>query len=444
MLNLVYLLAYYSTSHLDSSIHSEWNAHYLIICNLVWVINSFLFGLYTEYGARSLERIYRATWKTIALHCVLFTFYLFFSNDGEFSRVFLLIFYGFLLTASVFNRFVGTLFQYILVKNFKVAKCVAIMGNNYTAARLKQYLKLQRNIRFYGFIGAHDGTFLTPQGKLPQDTIQQIKLAVGLGVTDLYVCISPDQMRNINPLVQEADKQLLRLKFIPDMQGILTASYSMSYLGGEFPIITIRNEPLEFMPNRFKKRAFDIIFSLAVLIFVLSWLYPIIAILIKLESRGPILFKQRRSGRNDVPFICYKFRSMKINENSHLTQATRSDQRITRIGRFLRKTSLDEMPQFFNVIQGHMSVVGPRPHMLKHTEEYRAIIDKFMVRHFSKPGITGWAQVNGFRGETKETQDMEFRIEHDIHYVENWSLMWDVKIIFLTIINVARGEDNAF
>ena len=135
---------------------------------------------------------------------------------------------------------------------------------------------------------------------------------------------------------------------------------------------------------------------------------------------------------------------MKMNDDSHLIQATRDDDRVTNIGKFMRRTSLDELPQFINVLQGCMSVVGPRPHMLKHTEQYRALIDKFMVRHFSKPGITGWAQVNGLRGETKETHDMENRVEHDIYYVENWSLMWDVKIIFLTIIHMFRGDDNAF
>lgn len=444
MLNATYFLAFYVNVKVDLGLASEWQTHYLVICNLLWLINSLVFGLYSEYGAKSIERIYRATWKVFLLHAVFFTFYIFFSRDSEFSRSFIIIFYGLLFFASIINRFLGTLFQYILLKRFKVAKPVAIMGNNYTAARLKQYLKKQRNIHFYGFIGSNDGAFLNGSGILPEELKEQITKAVKHGVKDLYVCISPEKMIDLSALIYEADKQLLRVKFIPDMHGVLAASYVMSYMGGEFPVITVRNEPLEHMSNRFKKRAFDIIFSSMVILFLLSWLYPVIAILIKLESKGPILFKQQRSGRNDAPFLCYKFRSMKLNGVSHLRQATKHDDRITKIGKFLRKTSLDELPQFVNVIQGHMSVVGPRPHMIKHTEQYRALIDKFMVRHFSKPGITGWAQVNGLRGETRETIDMEQRVEHDIHYVENWSLMWDIRIIFLTIINVMRGEDNAF
>jgi putative colanic acid biosynthesis UDP-glucose lipid carrier transferase len=444
MLNLVYGIAYYIANRMGSSGVSELQVHYIIVCNLLWLLNAFIFGLYSEYGARRIERIYRGTWRTVALHGILFTFYLFFVKDTDFSRTFLIIFYSILVFSCIVNRFLGTLFQYILVKKFKATRGIAIMGNNYTAARLKAYLKKQNNVDFYGFIGNQDSVYPDDSGQLPPATIQELNAAVTSGVKDLYVCIPPDRMADTLALVREADKQLLRLKFVPDLGGVMAAQYSISYLGNEFPVITLRNEPLEDLSSRFKKRSFDIVFSLLVLVFILSWLYPLIAILIKLQSPGPVLFKQQRSGRNDKPFWCYKFRSMKVNNVSNLKQATKDDDRITNIGKFLRKSSLDEMPQFFNVFMGDMSVVGPRPHMLKHTEEYRKLIDKFMVRHFSKPGITGWAQVNGLRGETKETEDMERRVEHDIYYVENWSLMWDVRIIFLTIINVARGEANAF
>ena len=444
MLNAVYFLAFYVTSQLGIFAHAEWHTHYVIICNLLWLLNSFIFGLYTESSTKQIENIYRATWKIVLLHGALFTCYLFFFKDSDFSRALLIVFYVLLSVACVLNRFIGTVFQYILVKKFKATKSVAIMGSNYTAARLKQYLKTQRNINFYGFIGSNDGMFPDESGNLTQGIIDEISEAVNAGVKDLYVCIAPSRMEEVTELVKEADRQLIRLKFIPDMGRTIAASFTISYLGGEFPMMTLRNEPLENLENRFKKRLFDICFSFLVIIFILSWLYPIIALLIKLESRGPVLFRQLRSGRNDNPFWCYKFRSMKVNRDSNSKQATKNDDRITKMGKFLRRTSLDELPQFFNVFEGNMSVVGPRPHMLKHTEEYRALIDKFMVRHFAKPGITGWAQVNGLRGETKETEDMERRVEHDIFYVENWSLMWDVRIIFLTIINVFRGEDNAF
>ena len=181
-----------------------------------------------------------------------------------------------------------------------------------------------------------------------------------------------------------------------------------------------------------------------VLLFILSWLVPLLGIIIKLESKGPVFFKQKRSGRNNNIFWCFKFRSMTVNQHSDVMQATKSDSRITKTGAFLRKTSLDELPQFLNVLRGDMSIIGPRPHMVAHTEKYSKEISQFMVRHFVKPGISGWAQVNGYRGETEEPGLMEKRVQHDIWYLENWSLMLDIRICFLTIINIFRGEERAY
>ena len=192
------------------------------------------------------------------------------------------------------------------------------------------------------------------------------------------------------------------------------------------------------------KRVFDIIFSSSVIIFILSWLTPLVAILIKLESKGPVFFKQARNGFNYKEFYCYKFRSMTTNSEANFYQATRGDQRITNIGKFIRKTSIDELPQFFNVLFGDMSVVGPRPHMVSHTDMYAKRIDKFMVRHFVKPGITGLAQISGYRGEVETDKDIIGRVKFDIFYIENWSLLLDLKIIFKTAINAVKGEEKAY
>jgi putative colanic acid biosynthesis UDP-glucose lipid carrier transferase len=245
-------------------------------------------------------------------------------------------------------------------------------------------------------------------------------------------------------LLREAERQCVRLKFIPLFADVATHVHMRVDYMAEFPVISIRKEPLEDTGNRLRKRIFDIAFSLFVIIFIMSWFYPLIALLIKWQDRGPVLFKQLRSGRDNMPFVCYKFRSMRINTQSDTLQATEKDERITRLGKFLRKSSLDELPQFFNVLKGEMSVVGPRPHMLKHTKEYGKVIDSFMMRHFLKPGITGWAQVNGYRGKTSNPIQMRKRVASDIWYLENWSTMLDVKIIFLTIINVFKGEENAY
>jgi putative colanic acid biosynthesis UDP-glucose lipid carrier transferase len=205
-----------------------------------------------------------------------------------------------------------------------------------------------------------------------------------------------------------------------------------------------------FTSNRVKsranvtvKRAFDIFFASLVTVFVLSWLIPLIGIIIKLDSKGPVFFKQLRTGKHGQPFYCLKFRSMTPNTDSDRRQATQGDARITKVGAFLRKTSLDELPQFLNVLWGEMSVVGPRPHMVKHTEDYSLVIDNFMDRHVIMPGITGWAQISGHRGETKETAAMAKRVNADIWYMENWSFLLDLRIVLMTFACL-KGSEKAY
>lgn len=444
LLNLVYYIAYLVTLQLGKSAPAQLHQHFVVVCNLIWLFNSAVWGLYTSYGVRKLERIYRGTFRSFAMHVALFGVYLAIAGNIDFSKVFLSAFYISLFVFFIMSRFAGTVVQYVFLNRFNLAKKIAVMGSNDTAVRISNYFDKHRSVQFYGSVGDDDAIYAQDGDILTETVSQKLAQAAANGVMDVYVAVAPERMGDVRSLLSEAEKQCVRLKFIPDFGGAIGSPYTVSYLGGEFPIITLRQEPLEEMSSRFKKRVFDVLFSSLVILFILSWLYPLMALLIKLQSKGPVLFKQLRSGRNDEPFWCYKFRSMTVNRDSDKKQATRDDARVTSIGKFLRRTSLDEMPQFFNVFLGNMSVVGPRPHMLKHTEEYKAIIDQYMVRQFLKPGITGWAQVNGFRGETRTSLDMENRVKCDIYYLENWSTMLDVKIIFMTIINVVRGEKNAF
>jgi putative colanic acid biosynthesis UDP-glucose lipid carrier transferase len=192
------------------------------------------------------------------------------------------------------------------------------------------------------------------------------------------------------------------------------------------------------------KRLFDIVFSSLVILLILSWLTPLLYILIKLESKGPLFFKQSRHGYNKKTFFCYKFRSMTVNCDADKVMNTKNDMRVTRIGKFMRKTSLDELPQFFNVFLGNMSVVGPRPHMEVHTSEYGASVDKYLVRHFAKPGVTGLAQIKGYRGEIIQPSDMVNRVRMDIFYLEKWSPLLDFKIVYATVVNAVVGEEKAY
>jgi putative colanic acid biosynthesis UDP-glucose lipid carrier transferase len=209
-------------------------------------------------------------------------------------------------------------------------------------------------------------------------------------------------------------------------------------------ILYLRKEPLYYVGIRIKKRFYVIVISSLFIILVLSWLVPIVALLIWLDSRGPVFFIQQRSGKGGKPFNCIKFRSMRVNRDANEKQATKGDVRITRLGAFLRKSNLDEMPQFFNVFMSDMSIVGPRPHMTKHTSDYSKMLNHYMIRHFLKPGITGWAQINGYRGEIKYMEDINNRVEYDLWYLENWSLWLDTRIIAMTAFNMAKGEKNAY
>lgn len=262
------------------------------------------------------------------------------------------------------------------------------------------------------------------------------------GIDEIYCALPTQHEDKIMTLTRFAEKNAIRFYVLPGIIPYIHRRLHFDILG-DVPVLSIRKEPLESPINLFIKRAFDIIFSGTVLLFSPIIFIPV-AIAVKCSSPGPVFFKQKRTGIRGKEFYCYKFRTMRVNANSDVQQATKDDPRKTKVGEFLRKTSIDELPQFWNVFRGDMSVVGPRPHMIKHTEDYSKLIDSYMLRHLVKPGITGWAQVNGYRGETRELWQMEKRVQYDVWYIENWDFFLDIKIIYLTIANVFRGEKNAY
>ena len=236
---------------------------------------------------------------------------------------------------------------------------------------------------------------------------------------------------------------MIRFFLIPDFYGYIKRKLVLHSLQS-IPVIAIRPEPLQKIYNRILKRAFDIAFSLVVVITILPIVYIVFGLLIKLTSKGPILFRQQRTGLHGKVFTCYKFRTMVLNEEDNSQTTWRKDPRITAVGAFMRRTSIDELPQFINTLIGNMSVVGPRPHMIQQTDLYNQVIDRFMIRHLIKPGITGWAQISGYRGETRTIEQMESRFKKDVWYLENWSFALDIKIIAVTIYQLIRGDENAF
>jgi len=263
------------------------------------------------------------------------------------------------------------------------------------------------------------------------------------GVDEIYLSLEKTTTKQVSEFINYVDNNFKLLKFLPSKKDLLSTNIKVDYYG-LIPVMPSRTIPLNDPLNLFIKRVFDVLFAAFVLVFIMSWLMPLVALLIKLESKGPIFFKQKRHGLDYEEFNCYKFRSMYVNEKADIEEATKNDLRITKIGALLRKTSIDEMPQFLNVLIGNMSVVGPRPHMLNFTEKYANKVNKFNVRHFVKPGITGMAQTHGYRGEIEKDSDIINRIKYDIYYMENWSLLLDLKIIYLTIKNAINGEKKAY
>ncbi len=310
-----------------------------------------------------------------------------------------------------------------------------IIGNGTESSSLEKFFE-EKKSRGY----RHIKTILLAENENLQ---KHFKFIIDQKIDEIYCSLSSLNELQIKAMVDFAENNLKTIKFLPSHSNIY--SKKLRYETYDYvPILSLRNILLEDSFNIFIKRLFDVCFSVLVIFCVLSWLAPLLAIIIKLESKGPVFFKQIRNGQNFKQFYCYKFRSMKTNPEADSVTATRNDKRLTRIGGFLRKSSIDELPQFINVLAGSMSVVGPRPHMIKENEKYLKNIDKFMVRHFIKPGITGLAQVKGFRGEIEENSDIVNRIKYDIYYIENWSLLLDIKIITLTVLNSIIGEKKAY
>ncbi len=449
LLNIAFFISFNLLKFLDKQLVILPSSYqkYLVVVNLIWIVSSSVYRMYHIEMVKTVESILRVTWKSLILNVFIFLAYLTFTNDTFLSREFLFLFYCTLAFFLFLSRFLGSLFEMMITRQYGIGKPVAILGKNATGVKLASFFTESRNFKFLGFLdntNKEETVFTNITGTLNDETILQLKSAAENGVKDIYVSLTPERMNEAKHLLLEAERQCVRLKFVPDFLGSLETPFTITYLDG-FPIISLRKEPLEDMKARFKKRLVDLAFSFFITIFLLLWLVPIIAILIKIDSKGPVFFTQDRAGRGNKSFKIFKFRSMTVcSKVGGFKQASKNDRRITKLGRFLRASSLDEVPQFFNVLLGSMSVVGPRPHVPELNNQYHEIIDKYMVRNFVKPGITGWAQVNGCRGETTETSQMETRIKYDIAYTERWSVMFDVKIIFMTVFNILKGEENAY
>jgi len=417
---------------------------YWTISIAAWLLLSFFLRTYAGKIILVFEFFTKRTTQVYLLWIICMLFYLFFSREMRISRLFII------LSMIIFGiGLLGNRFLYLGIKKYfknshYLVKKVIILGYNDTAKKLAKYFEEDGiNTQLIGFIEDNKNVHELSHYPIITDVSRALQVAKEFDVSEIFSTITPEQNKDIYELMYQSEKECIRFKIVPNLSVFITRDVHIEYFG-ELPILSLRSEPLDDVGNRIKKRFLDIVISFLVIVFILSWLVPILGLLILLESRGPVFFAQLRTGKNKKPFYCYKFRSMKKNKDADMKQATQNDSRVTKIGKFIRRTSLDEFPQFLNVFRGEMSLVGPRPHMLKHTTDYSKLVDEYMVRQFLKPGITGWAQVNGYRGEITNPEQIKMRVNKDLWYLENWSLWLDIQILFLTVYQVFKGDKNAF
>lgn len=412
------------------------NFGYHVLISFFWLIISYYSGYYEVYRySKGIEIFGKLLKQFTFISLITFAYVGFKYKYVTVDEIGIYILWSFLLVGFVKFSIFFLLKKYRILYGGNQRK-VIIVGNGKSVDELKDFFTTNPDYG-YNLVRVFD-----LKGNKKQELIESKEYVVANKIDEIYASINVLSNNEINGLINFADNNLKTVKFLPDSKNTLLRNLAVEYYE-YIPIISLRTIPLDKEVNKRLKRFFDIVFSLLIIVFLLSWLTPILALIIRLESKGPTFFKQKRNGLNYEEFNCYKFRSMHLNPIADLEQVQKNDPRITKIGKFMRKTSIDELPQFFNVLLGDMSVV-PRPHMVSHTEMYAKSVDKFMVRHFIKPGITGLAQTNGFRGEVETEKDIINRVKYDIFYLENWSILLDIKIIITTVVNAIRGEEKAY
>jgi putative colanic acid biosynthesis UDP-glucose lipid carrier transferase len=443
-INFVWLITY--LYFLNNVIAQTNNLFYsfAFFINLIWITISMTFGLYDEKSVIAFEVFSQKTAKVYFLWLVLMAVMLVYAAEIHAISEHIIFFSCFSLLGISANRLFYLGIKKYLSQQHDMINRVLILGFNDTAKKLAKYLEEDGlNTQLMGFVENDENMDELTTYPVYANIENAVNVAKQLNVHEIFSTITPEQNNIIYRLIRDSEDQCMRFKVVPSLSSHVNGDVVIDFIK-DLPVLSMRADPLEDVGNRMKKRIFDVVVSGLVIVFILTWLIPVVAILILLDSPGPVFFTQLRTGLTDNPFFCYKFRTMRVNNESDSKQATKDDSRVTRLGAFLRKTSIDEFPQFFNVFRGEMSLVGPRPHMLKHTSEYAKIVEHYMIRQMLKPGITGWAQVNGLRGEISNPIQIQQRGASDLWYLEHWSICLDIKIMFLTICKVFVGDKQAY
>jgi Undecaprenyl-phosphate glucose phosphotransferase len=438
-LNVFFIFGYYFTfDGINTLIHSTYFELQLFF-NIAWVLSAFIIQIHDTTRTTPFEKTLRRLINALGLYLILI--FAFIGIKGEnFYKLYIL--QSYFLTAlgiTIFHLSFIVFIKYYRRLGYNLRK-VAIVGYGEIARELRKFFIFHPE-HGYKFIGYFDDNVKGQQ--IVGNTKDLFDFSQVNRIDEIYCCLPSIDPALMQDLIDFAEEHFIKIKIIPDFRGFPYKNVEVQ-LYDYIPVLKVRPQPLDDRFNQFIKRSFDFVFSALVMSLILWWLIPLISLLIKLDSKGPAFFKQKRHGKDNKPFTCYKFRTMVSDNGTEFKQAIKDDPRITRFGRFLRKTSLDEIPQFYNVLVGDMSVIGPRPHPIKLNYDFKPQITKFMLRHSVKPGITGLAQAKGYRGETTSLVSMKNRVKLDRFYVENWSLLFDLKIIVLTLNHLLRENDNVY
>lgn len=436
-------IAFLVTGWLQPSLVEERSRTVWLLANLVYIPVAYWLSQTHKSRTIQMDHVVANAIRGVAAHALLFISALYFVGIDHITWQAFCVFYGFCMVAFPLWWAISRMALKSYRRHGGNFSGVVIIGTNPTARRLLDEINSDYGFGFKVMGMFDDAPAENIPGNVHTGTIDELKdFIADNGVREIFYALSGDNEETMKRVIDIADDAMVQVYYVPRLSPYVNRGCELTALGS-MPVISFLRNPLRSFTNRAIKRSFDVVVSGICMLLSPLVLIPV-GIAIKLSSPGPIFFRQKRTGYLGREFECLKFRTMRVNTEADTLQATKDDPRKTRVGDFLRHSSIDELPQVWNVLLGHMSLVGPRPHMLSHTEEYSRLIDKYMLRHMVKPGITGWAQVNGYRGATKELWQMEKRVKYDVWYIEHWSALLDLKIMVRTVINALRGEKNAF
>jgi len=443
LLNLAFLISAVYSQSWEILITKYYMFFLLIGLNLFWIITSNYINFYDDFFSRNFPVQFNNILKNSILQLIITITFIFLAKENLFTRYFILYYYLLLLFFITCRVILFRKILKYLRRKGKNVRNLVIIGEGDIAENFKEMIINNPDFgySFKGIISGNDDSG-------SQTLLDNLKQTLAANKADeAVVTISEDSRHLLESIIKECDKNAVKVHIIPDYYNLVSKRFQLSTFG-DFPIITARREPLNEVQWRLVKRTFDIFFSLMVSLLFLSWLIPLIFLISIVFDRGPVFFLQKRLGTRNKNFKCIKFRTMKFEkvQVEEFKPVVKNDPRITPIGKFLRKYNLDELPQFINVLLGDMSIVGPRPHAISYNNIYSKIVDEIRLRQNVRPGITGWAQIHGLRGDVTDEEEnrrrTKLRIDFDLWYIENWSFSLDIQIILLTVWQMLVGKSR--